>query len=463
MLKECTAVWIVSDINRAVSDKAAWEILNTNMTDMEQGGECISIAFICTKSDKMEAQSYMSSEDLTDEDLKASNKSERIRECILHRNNKAKDRVGRKACEKYNIQPRVFTVSSHEFLSKEYLEQKDTEIPCLREGLKTFYDSYTRKMASQFLSSAIGILHLFQASREMNVDRSKLRAELSQNLEAELLCLRMDRLSPCLYQLEECISQGVQKAAEKCVAIAHHQVKIPDGKDGRGFHQTLSALCRNKGYIRSNDGETRDVNKALAVVMRNSIKEEFNTLFLNKGKTGQSVQEKINEFSICSINVRDGYSKPEAMDHILHFIEKEETKLKEKARGFILKTKKDMYASIENTIKNEMIPAYEEAHAKIGTRSMIGKTRVLLEYVEKKKETMFNKAKTEMLSLFKQFMDQIESDFRNTLQKAMANALSESLSTFTMDVSSDIKKMEELYSQLSAAGDSRPSIRLRTI
>ncbi|XP_063064201.1 nuclear GTPase SLIP-GC-like isoform X2 [Engraulis encrasicolus] len=444
MLRECTVVWIVSDINRAVSDKAAWDILDTNMADMVEGGECTSIAFICTKTDAMHAQSYMRSEELTDKDLQVSNDTERKRKCILHRNNIAKDRVGRKAYENYNINPLVFTVSSQEFRSKEHLQQKDTEIPYLREGIKTFYDSYTSKRASQFLSSAIGILHLFQASGEMNEDRSRLRSELLKKLDDELLSLRRNRLRPCLCHLERCITGGVQQAADQSVEIIRQQVKAPTGKDGCGFHQTLGALCRNKGYFRAKDGQTRDLNKALADGMQNSIKEEFNTLFLNQGKKGQSVQEKINEFSICSINVNKGYSKPEAMDHILHFIGKEEAKLKARAHGLILKTKKAMYASIRDTIKEEMTPAYERADEKIGTRSMLRKTSVLVEHVESLGRTMFNKAKAKMLGLFNTFMDQIESDFRDTLQKAMANALTESLSTFNMDVSSEIKKMEEL-------------------
>ncbi|KAL2103971.1 hypothetical protein ACEWY4_000839 [Coilia grayii] len=440
MLRDCTAVWIVSDINRAASEKAAWEILDRNMTDMVQGGECTSIAFICTKTDDLEERSYMNSEELTDEDLQVSNNSERERKCILHRNGMAKDRVKEKANEKYGVKPLLFTVSSREFWSEKKLEQKDTEIPALREALKTFNDSYTNKVASRYFSSAIGILHLIQAPT--NIDRSKLHSELTKKLEDEWKNLRQNRLRPFYNQLEKFLSVGVQKAAEKCVEITSEQVKVPPGKDGRGYHQTLSALCRNKGYFRSKDGETRDLNRALAVIMQDSINKEFNNLFPNTGKTGQSVQEKINEFSICSINVSEGYSKPEAMTHILNFLKAKEAKLKEKAHKDILKTKKDMYASIEDTVKEEMIPGYTEAEKQTGPGSMEEKIKVLKKHAESVKCTMFNKAKSKILNVFNQLMNQIEFDFKTTLQEAMAHALSES--TFSMDVSSEIEKMEKL-------------------
>ena len=60
MLRECTFVWVVANINRAVSDKEAWEILESSMTDMVQGGACTGITFICTKTDVMNPEEYKS-------------------------------------------------------------------------------------------------------------------------------------------------------------------------------------------------------------------------------------------------------------------------------------------------------------------------------------------------------------------------------------------------------------------
>ncbi|KAG5260581.1 hypothetical protein AALO_G00305130 [Alosa alosa] len=58
-VRECTTVWIISDINRAVSDQSSWEILLSHLKDLALGGECSSICYICTKTDHMNAEEYM--------------------------------------------------------------------------------------------------------------------------------------------------------------------------------------------------------------------------------------------------------------------------------------------------------------------------------------------------------------------------------------------------------------------
>ena len=50
----CSAVWIVTDINRAAAEKEPWEILESTCNLMGNGGECRQIHFICTKSDLVE-------------------------------------------------------------------------------------------------------------------------------------------------------------------------------------------------------------------------------------------------------------------------------------------------------------------------------------------------------------------------------------------------------------------------
>ena len=47
-------MWIVTDINRAASEKEPWEILENASGLMGNGGECQQIHFICTKSDQIE-------------------------------------------------------------------------------------------------------------------------------------------------------------------------------------------------------------------------------------------------------------------------------------------------------------------------------------------------------------------------------------------------------------------------
>ncbi|XP_063054473.1 nuclear GTPase SLIP-GC-like, partial [Engraulis encrasicolus] len=455
MLSQCRVVWIVSAITRPASDNCAWEIFETNRNDMVQGGECTSIAFICTKTDDIDATSYMRNEKLKDEDLPGiTSDSERERACILHRNKKAKDKT-----HDINVDISVFTVSSHEFDSQKHLEEKDTEIPLLKEELDRFNN---RK---QFVSSASGILHLIQAGA-MNKDRSKLHTELLKILRVELDSLRRT-LQTRYDQLKQKLFEGVQKAKESRDKVLQNQLSAPRGKGG-GFHRTLSALCRSNGYFRSR-GETRDVNQALAQAMQNSIDEEFNRLFpkaaggmasikmkgeqdnqYGKGlkKTGQSIQERIDEFTICSINVNQGYKEPEAVLHILKFLKGKEAKLKEKAHTDIMDTKKAMYASIRETIKQQMTPGYEKADKVSGKGSMEKKRTILVEHASSAANQMFDRAKDKMLEKFTGLMDRIEADFKNTLEEAVRHALKESPFTFSINVESQIKRMKALSEQL---------------
>lgn len=51
LVGKCSTVWIVTEINRAASDKETWEILKHACGLIGNGGQCQRIHFICTKSD----------------------------------------------------------------------------------------------------------------------------------------------------------------------------------------------------------------------------------------------------------------------------------------------------------------------------------------------------------------------------------------------------------------------------
>lgn len=54
LVGNCSTVWIVTEINRAVSEKECWEILKSTNCFLGNGGECRQILFICTKLDQLE-------------------------------------------------------------------------------------------------------------------------------------------------------------------------------------------------------------------------------------------------------------------------------------------------------------------------------------------------------------------------------------------------------------------------
>ncbi|XP_059365195.1 nuclear GTPase SLIP-GC-like isoform X2 [Carassius carassius] len=57
-LRECSSVWIVSAINRAITDRDPWGILKHCIEELGPGGKCKKINFICTKTDDINEGAY---------------------------------------------------------------------------------------------------------------------------------------------------------------------------------------------------------------------------------------------------------------------------------------------------------------------------------------------------------------------------------------------------------------------
>ncbi|XP_064364054.1 uncharacterized protein LOC112991949 isoform X2 [Dromaius novaehollandiae] len=67
-LKNCDAVWVVANINRAVDDKTAKEMLNINLRrQLLMDGQYGRLAFVCTKTDAFNISEIISDLDLKDE------------------------------------------------------------------------------------------------------------------------------------------------------------------------------------------------------------------------------------------------------------------------------------------------------------------------------------------------------------------------------------------------------------
>nr|XP_055076868.1 nuclear GTPase SLIP-GC-like [Misgurnus anguillicaudatus] len=97
-LKDCSSMWIVSNINRAVSDKDPWEIIEHCIQDLQGGGECKRINFICTKTDDINPDEYNEDDWGTSEQIIGSKK----KKCIILRNNYAKEKLHGKLTEAKN-------------------------------------------------------------------------------------------------------------------------------------------------------------------------------------------------------------------------------------------------------------------------------------------------------------------------------------------------------------------------
>ncbi|KAL4593323.1 nuclear GTPase SLIP-GC-like, partial [Arapaima gigas] len=64
-LSRCASVWIVSDINRALSDKEAQKIFDESLRTIAGAGECHNITFVCTKTDDIDPKEIRKNDKIT--------------------------------------------------------------------------------------------------------------------------------------------------------------------------------------------------------------------------------------------------------------------------------------------------------------------------------------------------------------------------------------------------------------
>ncbi|XP_016133417.1 nuclear GTPase SLIP-GC-like [Sinocyclocheilus grahami] len=355
-LRECSSVWIVSEIKRAISDRDPWGILKHCIEELGPGGKCKSINFICTKTDDFNPKEYM---------------------------------------RKYSTdnQFQVFTVSSKAFFDDNLnLKSSETEIPNLQDDLRNINESINRELTRDYVNKAKGVLSLIQ-SGQLDTDKKmiemkvNIRNEFEKNLMKALI--ELDKYFDSIYKdLEQRLSNGVEESVQSCVAST--KKCIAPKKDGRGFHKILGALCRNYGcYWSKNWNVILDLNKSLAEHLHKYVEEYFCQIFPATEKTGKSMQEQIDKFSI--IQSDSAYPSSEILHHIQDFIKTEETKLKATLNRDIVEMKKDIYSSIQITIENEMSSCYQQAAALTGTGSMKKRQDLLITTVDEIKQVQQSK------------------------------------------------------------------------
>ncbi|RXN15447.1 nuclear GTPase SLIP-GC-like protein [Labeo rohita] len=309
------------------------------------------------------------------------------------------------------------------------------KIPKLQDVLRSLNKSINRELTRDYVSEAKGVLSLIQ-SVQLDTDKKAaemkvaIRMDLENNLKVALS--EMDKYFDNISNdLEKCLSKGVEESVQSCVASAKALV-VPK-KDGRGFHKIIQTLCKNYGcYWHKNCDAVLDLNKKLAKPLHENIYENFSQIFPVSGKTGRSVQEQIDKFTI--IQSDPAYLRSSVIRHIQNFVKTEESKLKELLNRETVELGKDIYSSIIKTIQNEMSPCYEKAAALTGTGSIKERQDMLVNTVNEKKHHMFNKAKMEVLKKLNQLKLHIKDVLEPGLKKAMDLSLSQSINTTLMDM-----------------------------
>ncbi|KAF4105351.1 hypothetical protein G5714_014682 [Onychostoma macrolepis] len=370
--------------------------------------------------------------------------------CIRKRNICSKETV-KESFENSKLKKKmtlnIFTVSTRAFFDKTlHMELIDTEIPKLQDVLKSLNNSINKDLARDYVNEAKGILSLIKSvqSETNNVVQTEVHNKFEQNLckALEKLGWQFDMLR-CV--LEKCLSDGVEESERLCLTSASSVISpnLPHGKGG--FHKILKALCTNNGYHWSKAWSTDiDLNMELAQHMHTNIEEEFDSIFPVYYKTGKSVQEQIEKFSI--IQSDSEHPRASMFYHIDNFIKREDIKLKMELKREVIERKKEIYLSIKTTIKEAMVPYYEKAAKLHGTGSMKKMQNTLTEAVENLKHDMFEQAKEEVLKKFRDLEQHIKDTLESGLQRSIL--LLPETGKIKLDVLEDIKELDNLLQQL---------------
>ncbi|XP_054861457.1 nuclear GTPase SLIP-GC-like isoform X1 [Amphiprion ocellaris] len=294
---DCSTVWIVTEINRAASEKEPWEILTNTCSLMGNGGQCRQIHFICTKSDRVEDPDDHPAADVH---ARIFQRNMKVKEAVrkeFHKLNKVKKHFQDDCLE-------VFTVSSKEFLKRKRLNPEDTEIPKLQDFLQTLNDRHSETL--NYVSGAYGILSLMCGANcgEVVGKKAEVCRDLEENMRRELSKVRKP-MEEAYHLFEKCLKEGVQTSKTSCDKTLK-SILEPRNVRGGGFHKTLKSVVENGGVYKPKKGKQININMKLASYLTNSIDEEFRKTFPNDVKRGP-ISRVIDTFSLDTDELTQKY------------------------------------------------------------------------------------------------------------------------------------------------------------
>ncbi|XP_047428425.1 nuclear GTPase SLIP-GC-like [Mugil cephalus] len=431
IVSDCSTVWIVTDINRATTEKEPWEILKNASSHMGNGGECQQIHFICTKSDQIGDLDDNSAAQAHAHIQKRNNQAKRVVRNEFSKQSKIKKLFGDRCFD-------VFTVSSKEFLKRTPLV--DTEIPKLKEFLQNLNDSHSETL--NYVSGAYGILSLIQGARCRGGAGS--RTDVCADLEKHM-CRHLHKVKTTMDEANKafvkCLTEGVEKSKISC----EKKLKsfLLSRKGGGGFYGTLKCVVQNKGVHKTQKGKQINLNVTLSSHLTDSIDEEFKKTFPN-GRQCEPFKGVISRFSLNTDRLIQKYKDVELQ---LIFLQTEEKKIKTKLKKDIRDRKKKIYNSLTKKIEENMQKCYDKAYAFTGKGSLKKMRETIQRHVYNSKNVMFDQAKDAHLNLLKQLKIYVLKTLETTMMKSIELSLKTDDSSIP-DVSKELAVVKRYCDQL---------------
>ncbi|KFU93032.1 GTPase SLIP-GC, partial [Chaetura pelagica] len=404
-INKCSVIWVVNSIERIQGDKHHEKMLKEGMKAF-QCGVCKDISLVVTKSDQMDLSEYQ---------RESGNNHINKHDAILERNETVKREkttsmrrnLGRKfpsSSEVLDKDDLVYTVSARKYWSGDTLNRDETEIPKLREYIRSFYKKQKRNELMDYVTEALAAFSLIQ-SLPSNQD-----PESQQVKESHLKELIMNKITDldkdiekCFVPIEQPLQDGIDQAKR---SYKKNMNRIFNVHGGQGFHRTLKAVCMKNGVYTSRSFGRIDINEDLAEPIYDKIDITFGNIFriqmgtratlkscldLFKDAMKEALQEAMNTDNFLQLNRGVKHLKFFLqIDFIMREIEK-----------VILQRKGKIYESVAGSIKEDLLPYYKDAASQRGAQAYARMQTILSEGVKTELEKgMFEKVQASMRSHF---------------------------------------------------------------
>eukprot|EP00301_Raphidiophrys_heterophryoidea_P005572 c12327_g1_i3.p1 GENE.c12327_g1_i3~~c12327_g1_i3.p1 ORF type:complete len:851 (-),score=232.50 c12327_g1_i3:423-2975(-) len=419
-LKSADSVWIVSNINRAVNDKTAKDMLDANFRQqLLMDGSYGSLVFIATQSDVIQRTEVIKSLGLSE--------LASVRECALARNAFTKQRIlsdfyeglqemsitaGETPPSREELEIRfrlpTFCVSSLDYQKLASIRKldgnasvwqhvQDTQLPGLIQHVH--YDTLAtrrrivRARVDALMQFGLSLISFTRPGEELPSDvREEAEAsfqELSSHL-PDALGESIDAVKEKLKtqfstQIAPKLSTGSDLAEAKAVETA---------QSWHALHwATYRACCRRKGAWRI------DMNTELANPILNTISTSWERVFANELKSvlvtaTNNVKEQLGKFheELTGALMRLGVPR-DRLNGLLELLrDSAASKVSaslQQITAQVQAEQKELSRSIAPAIQNIMDPAYAAGYDECGTGSHVRRKAIMDGHVEKKKNTMF--------------------------------------------------------------------------
>ncbi|XP_043573907.1 nuclear GTPase SLIP-GC-like isoform X1 [Chiloscyllium plagiosum] len=449
-LMNCSSVWIVSAIFRAVNEKIVHEIFGTSIKSATNGGRCHDVAFICTKTDDIEEQEYAREYRLTNEEMNLTDDDlleydrKRKQYCIRHRNIHVKKTMKKQYEEKWTkLMTKestqlefskddlcVYTVSAKQYWKLEHEHKgpsnnfaETTEISSLRKHIIDLYLKERKKVVNIYVSEVWGMLLLLislNQNKQNEILKSRfntINKEFHMSLEAF-----NEHLEDICKRLQDHLKQGVQEAEKKCGKVIQQQIERPGGRNYQGFHKTLKAICRNDGVFNSATFGPIDINHDLSKPLHQKI-DHFceSTLQFNKGRRN-SMKGRFNSIKLSLTNIIDEPLPTKSTAENSWVWKCRKDFMKTEINGLfydltkqITERKQHFYNAPNLSVQCSMKPAYKEAAQKKGAGVLPFMKKILKDHVEQKHEEFFKDARDSAMEQFNDMKEKLKKEIHGRM------------------------------------------------